>query len=279
MLFPFRRAWSILKPDMNYGLENKVAVVTGAAHGIGAAVALAFCSEGARTVFVDIDEIGLDSIVKADNGLARACDISQKDQVQQLFGEIRKDLGSVDILVNSAAYLSAGYIQEVRDDDIDKTLEISIRGCLYTTAAVIPHMRQAGGGRIIYIGSSSGLKASAGLSLYSASKYFVRGLAIAAALEEGKHNITSNVICPSDVYPSGDLPARSWNNESLIRISLEKEGVSTLEELIESRNAINPMRRSCTADDVAQLALFLASEKAGYINGQSIGLNGGAVPY
>jgi NAD(P)-dependent dehydrogenase (short-subunit alcohol dehydrogenase family) len=149
----------------------------------------------------------------------------------------------------------------------------------------IPIMKKGGFGRLIYINSGSGLKASAGLSLYSASKYFNRGFAISSALELGRFNITANSICPSDIYPqsqgNGDetLAPKSWTNESLLRISLEKEGVSSLEELIKKRNAKNPMKRSCTASDVVNLALFLASERAGFINGQSIGLNGGAIPY
>ena len=75
------------------------------------------------------------------------------------------------------------------------------------------------------------------------------------------------------------MEARSWKNEALLRISLEKENVKSLEEFIKKRNTRNPMRRSCKKEDVAWLALFLASEKAGFINGQSIGVNGGAIPY
>ena len=101
-------------------------------------------------------------------------------------------------------------------------------------------------------------------------------------MEVGKHNITANSICPSDIYPEGDDPrtrAGSWTNESLVRVSLDKEGVSSFAELMVKRRGKNPMRRSCTVRDVADLALFLASERAGFINGQSIGVNGGAVPY
>ena len=144
-------------------------------------------------------------------------------------------------------------------------------------------MKKEGYGRLIFINSGSGLKASAGLSLYSASKYFNRGFAISSALELGQFNITANSICPSDIYPQGkgeeNLVPKSWMNESLLRISLEKEGVTSLDELIEKRNSKNPMRRSCTLNDVANLVLFLASDRAGFINGQSIGLNGGALPY
>jgi sorbitol-6-phosphate 2-dehydrogenase len=142
-------------------------------------------------------------------------------------------------------------------------------------------MKKSGYGRLIFINSCSGLKASAGLSLYSASKYFDRGFAISAALELGRYNITANSICPSDIYPepSKDPGPQSWLTPSLVRISLQKEGVGTLEELIHKRNASNPMRRACTTDDVANLALFLASERAGFINAQSIGLNGGIIPY
>lgn len=266
---------------MELGLEGKVAMVTGAGGGIGAAIARTFCQEHATTIFVDIDEKGLKRAVKGYEGYGNyvTCDVSKYANVRQLFSDIKERFGTLHILVNNAALNTADYIVDLKEDDINRIVDVNIKGYIHTTMEALPLMREAGFGRLIYINSSSGLKASAGLSLYSSSKYFNRGFAIAAALEEGRHNITSNSINPSDVYPEGNMEARSWKNEALLRISLEKENVKSLEEFIKKRNNSNPMRRSCKKEDVAWLALFLASEKAGFINGQSIGVNGGAIPY
>lgn len=266
---------------MDLGLEGKVALVTGAASGIGAAVARNFCAEKVKTIFTDIDEQGLKGAAKGTGGYGSCvvCDITDRDSVKGLFSEIRKRYGTLHILVNSAAVTPASWIHDLKEDDIDNVVNVNIKGYIFTTVEAVPMMISAGFGRLIYINSSSGLKASAGLALYSASKYFDRGLAISTALEVGKYNITSNSICPSDVYPEGSIEAKSWRTPSLVDISLQKEDVKGLEELIRKRRGKNPMKRSCSVDDVAWLALFIASERAGFLNGQSIGVNGGSVPY
>jgi NAD(P)-dependent dehydrogenase (short-subunit alcohol dehydrogenase family) len=268
---------------MELGLSGKIALVTGAAGGIGAAVARAFCAERVTTVFADIDAAGLDEAAGGFEPFAvrEICDVTKRESVRALFDGIERRHGVLHVLVNCAAYNSAEYIEEIKEEDLEKTLNVNLRGYMYTTMAAVPLMKRAGFGRLIYLNSSSGLKASAGLPLYSSSKYFARGFAVSAALELGKYRITSNSICPSDIYPdaSGGPPAKSWLSESLVKVSLEKEGVGNLGDLIEKRRRSNPMRRSCTREDVAALALFLASERAGFINGQSIGLNGGLVPY
>lgn len=266
---------------MDLGLSSRIAIVTGAGSGIGAAIARAFCAEKVETVFVDIDGKGLEAAAKGlrRHAACKVCDVSEKDQVERLFSEIKREYGALHILVNCAAIGGAGWVCDLREETIDTVVRVNIKGYIYTTMQAIPLMKEAGFGRLIYLNSSSGLKASAGLPLYSASKYFDRGFAVSTALEVGAYNITANSICPSDIYPEGETGAKSWNDPSLLEISLFKEGADTLESLIEKRVKKNPMKRSCTLDDVAWLALFLASERSGFINGQSIGLNGGQLPY
>jgi sorbitol-6-phosphate 2-dehydrogenase len=273
---------------MDLGLNDKVALVTGAGSGIGLKIAQAFCKEGAITIFTDINEEALENAVQkhSEKVISINCDVTDREDVSHLFEEVGKRYGRLNILVNNAAVNTADYVMDIREEDLKQVLNINVKGYVYTTRAAIPLMIKSGYGRLIFINSCSGLKASAGLSLYSASKYFDRGFAISAALELGKYNITANSICPSDIYPEFDknepgtyTGAKSWLTPSLVRISLQKEGVETLEQLMKKRNASNPMRRACTTDDVANLALFLASERAGFINAQSIGLNGGIIPY
>jgi len=284
---------------MNLQLRDKIVVVTGAASGIGACIARSFCEEGAKTVFTDINGAGLEKVTEgyAENAFPIECDVSDRDSVKKLFETVRTRFKQLHVLVNNAAVNTADFVPDIKEEDIDRVYSINIKGYIYTTAQAIPLMKETGFGRLIYINSGSGLKASAGMSLYSGSKYFNRGFAISTALEAGKFNITANSICPSDVYPTAgrvsgtgtpengyaSLPwqfgAKSWTNESLLRVSLKKEGVRSFKELIRKRTAKNPMRRSCIPEDVANLALFLAGEKAGFINGQSIGVNGGALPF
>ena len=266
---------------MDLGLENKLALVTGAAGGIGSAIARGLCDEGCKTVFVDIDLEGLKKSIQGYENKAsiEKCDITDRNDVASLFNKLESRYHSLQILVNCAAINSAEYIETIEDKMLNNILEVNIKGYIYTTIYAIPLMKKAGYGRLIYINSNSGLKASAGLPLYSASKYFNRGFSISAALELGKYGITSNSICPSDVYPEGDIEAKSWKNESLLRISFEKEGVNSLEELIKKRNNKSPIKRSCKVEDIKNLALFLASNKTGFINAQSIAVNGGSIPY
>ena len=266
---------------MDLGLKDKISLVTGAGGGIGSAIARGLCEEGCKTIFVDIDSNGLERAIQGyeKEAYVEKCDVTDRKDVANLFKKIESDFGVFHILVNCAAISSAEYIEEIRDESLSRIIDINIKGYIYPTIYAVPLMKKTGYGRLIYINSNSGLKASSGLPLYSGSKYFNRGFAISAALELGKYGITANSICPSDVYPEGEIEAKSWRNESLLKISLEKEGVASLEKLINKRNSRNPMKRSCTVEDIKNLALFLASERAGFINAQSIAVNGGSIPY
>ncbi len=266
---------------MDLGLEDKIAVVTGAGGGIGFSIARGLIKEGCKTVLIDIDRNKMEKVSKIlkDKADIEICDVTKRDNVKQLFKKIEDRYKKTHILVNCAAVSKAGYIENIKDEDIDHILDINVKGYIYTTIYAVPLMKKAGYGRLIYINSNSGLKASAGLALYSGSKYFNRGFAISAALELGKYGITSNSICPSDIYPEGEIEPGSWKETSLLKITMEKEGVSSIEEIISKRRDKNPMKRNCSVDDVTNLALFLASDKAGFINGQSIAVNGGLVPY
>ncbi len=268
---------------MDLGLKDKIAVVTGAGGGIGSSISIGLMEEGCKTIMVDIGpkQNNLKKVLSKTGGKGdiQICDVTSYKEVKSLFKKIEKSYGFIHILVNCAATSKAGYIEDIDKDDIDSIINLNIKGYIYTTINAIPLMKKAGYGRLIYINSNSGLKASAGLSLYSGSKYFNRGFAISAALELGKFGITSNSVCPSDIYPEGEIEAGSWKEPSLLEITMKKEGVSSLEEIIEKRKEKNPMKRTCTAEDVKNVVLFLASERAGFINAQSIAVNGGSIPY
>ncbi len=263
---------------MDLAIKDKIAIVTGAGSGIGAAITRALAAEGAKVAVVDLDGHAADDLARSIDGLAIRADVADDDAPAEIVRRTRAAFGTVHVLVNNVGITAADWLEQINDADFDKTVSVNMRSHLRCTQAVIPLMKRQRWGRLIYISSGSGLKASAGMALYSASKYFLRGLAVSAGLELGQHGITANTVCPSDVYPGGDEPARSWKDEKLLAVSLQKEGVESFEALMAKRIAANPMRRACTVEDVAAVVAFLASERAGFINAQTIGVNGGAIP-
>jgi len=263
---------------MDLQLKDKVAVVTGGGRGIGGAIARRLAAEGVRVAVVDLEEERARNVADAIGGLGLGVDVADKRQVEAAKRRVVDELGALHIVVSNVGLTKAAYLAAMSEEDIEQTLAVNIRGALNVTRAAVPHLKTAGWGRLIYIGSSSGLKASAGLALYSASKYFLHGLCVSAGLELGKSGITANIICPSDVYPGEQATAGSWLDPKLIEMSCEKEGVSSMDELKARRIAKTPVGRGCAEDDVAALATFLASPLADFINAQAIGVNGGLVP-
>lgn len=263
---------------MNLQLEGKTALVTGGGGGVGAAICRALGEEGVRVAVADVNPDAAQAVAESVGGLAVSFDVADKGAVEAGVARVVEEWGHLHIVVSNVGLTLPDLLGQIEDADITKTFAVNMGGPLNVTRAASKYLQASGWGRLIYIGSSSGLKASAGLSLYSASKYFLHGLSVAAGLELGPHNITANILCPSDIYPEGDTPAGSWLNPKLIETSLQKEGVASIEELKARRIAKSPIKRSCTVEDVANAAVFLASPLSDFINAQALGINGGALP-
>ncbi len=266
---------------MNLNLRDKVAIITGGGAGIGRGIALSLAEENARAVIADINEKKATSVaaeIEATYGegkaLAVKTDVSSEESVKFMVEQVVKRFGTVHILVNNAGITIPNFLEDTTEEDLKKTIDVNIKGAIYCIKAVQLHMKLQQWGRIINIGSMSGVKGSAGLSVYSMSKFALRGLTHAVGLELGRFGITVNAIAPSDVYEAG-----SWSeNPLLYELSLEKEGLGSAEELRRKRIEKIPVGRACTIEDIAYLIVFLASDKAGFINAQTILLNGGLYP-
>ena len=265
---------------MDLLLNGMSTLIMGGGGGIGAKIARTLAVEGARVAIADRDDPAAQKLA-GDLGLpaiAITCDVQNKEDIVMAVRKTTDHFGSLRALVHTVGVTVANYLPEINDLDIEQAFSINMRGALWAAQAAYAPMKSNNYGRMVFIGSASGMKGSAGLALYSASKFFLRGLTQAIGLELGPSGITANVICPSDVYPDGDESARSWIDHRLIRISCEKENAPDFEALKQNRIQKNPMRRSCLAEDISSLTAFLCSPLAGFINAQTIGLTGGSLP-
>ena len=248
----------------------KTALVTGGGRGIGRAIALAFAREGIRIAVAArtaeqveqvADEIGNGSI-------ALVCDVSDPESVTRMFADLRERLGDADILVNNAGIAESATLVNTTDELWHRHLAINLSGTFYCTRAALPAMLQRGWGRVINIGSIAAKTGAPYIAAYSASKHGVLGLTRSVALEVAASGITVNAICPG--YVDTDMVSRGVE-----RIT-SKTG-RTAEEALDSLRKMSPQNRLVTAEEVAAVALLLASDEGRGINGQGINIDGGSV--
>jgi 3-oxoacyl-[acyl-carrier protein] reductase len=240
-------------------LAGKVAVVTGAARGIGRAIAEGLARRGASVTLGDVDQGAVTAAAAAlleAGGPARAvaCDVSQVGEAERLLQSAVDEFGSLDILVNNAGINRDGMLHKMLDDQWSQVLDVDLTGVFYLTRRAAQVMRAQGSGRIVSISSASWL-GSLGQANYAAAKAGVVGLTLTASRELAAKGITANVICPGfiDTDMTRGVPADVWD-QVVQRI---------------------PMGRAGQPGDVANLVCFLASDEAAYITGQIINVGGG----
>jgi len=242
-------------------LEGKTALITGAARGIGKAIALKFASEGANIAFTDlvIDEKGMQTEqeiaaykVKVK---AYASNAASFEQAHQLVEQIVNDFGSIDILVNNAGITKDGLMMRMTEQQWDAVLTVNLKSAFNYIHAVTPVMMRQKSGSIINMSSVVGVSGNAGQANYSASKAGMIGLAKSMAKELGVRGIRANAIAPGF-------------------IETEMTHALTEEQRLKWTETI-PLRRGGTPDEVAKAALFLASDLSSYVSGQVINVCGG----
>ena len=240
-------------------LNNKIAIVTGAGRGIGKAVALRFAEEGAKVVVDDVNDINGASTVAAINdaggeALFINADVSDTTEAERLISSTVDAYGPVDILVNNAICSTA----DVLNNNWEANLAVALQGTNHCSAAVIPVMQQNGGGSIVNIASVNGLIGLQGIHAYSAAKGGVIALTRSMAVAHGKDNIRINCICP------GTIQTEVWEP------MLERNP-----QILDEITPWYPLGRIGQPIDIANAALFLASDEAGFATGAVFVIDGG----
>jgi NAD(P)-dependent dehydrogenase (short-subunit alcohol dehydrogenase family) len=246
-------------------LSGKVAIITGAASGMGRATAIRFAGEGAKIVIADLNKEGGEAAARdcRENGsdaIFQKADISGESDVKAAVERAVKEFGRLDIIYNNAGLGGAvGPLENITVENWDKTMAILLRGVFLGMKHSIPAMRKAGGGSIISTASIAGIQGYAGIHPYSAAKAAVINLTRSAATELAKDKIRVNCICPGGI------------NTPLIYGNLAGGENSAAKFL----SKMQPMTREGRPDDIANMALFLASDESEWITGAAMVVDGG----
>jgi len=245
--------------DLNFPLSGKIAIVTGGASGIGAAISRAFIAKGAKVAVLDISA----DIAKAkaaelgENAKPFVCDVSSQQSVNDAIAAVNDEFGTIDIAVNSAGVVYLAPAEEISLDEWDKTISINLKGSFLVTQAVGRAMIAAGkGGKIINLASQAGTVAIEEHVAYCASKFGVIGMSKTFAAEWGKHGLCVNTLSPTIVLT--ELGKKAWAGE---------KGEAAKKRI--------PAGRFAYPEEIAAAAVFLASAGADMITGADLLIDGG----
>jgi NAD(P)-dependent dehydrogenase (short-subunit alcohol dehydrogenase family) len=251
------------------GVSGKRVLVTAAGSGIGATVAARFAAGGARVFVCDVDTPLLEAFLGAHPGIdGQVADVASLPDVEDFVAAGAERLGGLDVLVGNAGV--AGPASPVETMDVDgwrRTLDVNLSGAFYCVRAAVPHLKAAGGGSIALMSSNAGTMGLPYRAPYVATKWALIGLVKTLAMELGPSGIRANAICPGDV--DGERIRRVIAREAANR------GLSEDEVLAERLEAVS-LRTMVTADDVADMMLFLCSDAGAKVSGQAVLVDGNA---
>ena len=257
---------------MSGRLEGQLAIITGAAQGLGEALAQRLNSEGCKVVVADINFEGAQKVAQGlKDAIAIKVDVTDEQQVEAMVDAAVKKFGTLDIMVSNAAILIAKPVVEFPVEQWKKMIDINLTGYFLCARAAARVMVPNKKGNIIQINSKSGKKGSYKNSAYASAKFAGIGFTQSLALEMAEYGIRVNAICPGNL-----LDSPLWNDgpNSLFKQYAANQGIT--EEQVKQKylNQV-PLGRSCEYDDIANVMVFLASEQASYMTGQAINVTGG----
>jgi NAD(P)-dependent dehydrogenase (short-subunit alcohol dehydrogenase family) len=248
-------------------LAGRVALITGAASGIGAASARLFAGEGAAVMLTDIDRAALDTVVgeiesAGGQALGIAGDVSDPDAMRHVVEAGVARFGALHVLFSNAGIGGKGSVVEISEEDFNRTLAVNLGGAFLTSKHAIPHIAAAGGGSIIFTASELALVGSKRNAAYTASKAALIGLARSMAMDHAPQRIRVNVLCPGPIQTP------------MLQRSIDTHGdpAGYAQMIVDEV----PLARIGQADEIARVALFLASDDSSYMTGSTVVADGGA---
>lgn len=238
-------------------------MLTGAGSGIGRACALALAREGARVALIGRRQDRLEAVAReiGKNALVVAADVSKKSEIDQMVEQIVASFGGLNVLVNNAGVLHPGTVEQVTEQQWDETFNVNVRGVWLLSRAVLPHLRKAGGGSIINIASVLGINGVRNRACYAPSKGAVVLLTKCMAIDHGYENIRVNAICPA--FVETDLTA------AVLRKAPDPEAMRR------ERISVHPIGRLGKPEDIAGMAVYLASDESSWVTGAVFPVDGG----
>jgi meso-butanediol dehydrogenase/(S,S)-butanediol dehydrogenase/diacetyl reductase len=247
-------------------LEGKVAIISGGGTGIGAAVARLFAAEGAKVVVTGRRPGPIAEVASATGGMSVAGDAGDPAHATAAVEEAVRAFGGLDVVVANAGVGFGGTAGDVTDDAWRATIDTNLTGALLLVRAAMPHLQARGGGSVVLVSSVSGLVSSSSSAAYVASKAGLIGLAKSIAVDGGPLGVRANALCPGWVRtPMGD---ESMDELAQTRAVSRDEAYRVATELV-------PLRRPAEPDEVAECALFLASDASSYVTGTTLVVDGG----
>jgi len=249
-------------------LAGRIAFITGAANGIGAATARRFAAEGARLVLTDVDKDRLDEVTRSivatgAEALHDELDVRERDQVQAVFDRVQAQWGTPHILAHIAGTSAVHHYLDITDDDWNRVIDVNLKGTFLVTQVAARAMVKAGiPGSMVLMASTNGLVGEEDLGAYNASKFGVVGLTRSMAIDLARYNIRVNSVNPGLIKTR--LTRVVWDNPAAAQAYTEQR---------------IPMRRLGTPDEVAACFVFLASDEASFVTGHSLVVDGGQLTF
>jgi 3-oxoacyl-[acyl-carrier protein] reductase len=241
--------------------KDRVALVTGAGRGIGAATAQLFAKEGARVAVSDLDEGPAKEVAGPIKGLAIACDVTNREQVEKMIERTVKELGRLDLLVTCAGIIRDNLLFKMTDGDWDAVIDTHLKGTFLCAQAAQKHMVEQKYGKMVFLSSTSAL-GNRGQANYSAAKAGLQGMARTLAIELGAFNINVNTVAPGFV------------ETRMTRATADRMGVDYEAFKLGAASQI-PLRRVGQPEDIAGVIAFLCSDESSFVSGQTIYARGG----